>query len=315
MKLENDILKSLIGGGRLDNTKSNVYGECPYCGGNEFGISTKDNHLFGCFRKSQCGETGNIFKLLRKIGREDLLKEEVIKLGEQLEIELGKKPGGEEDYDLETPKVSPPIGFRRVKANEYLENRGFTNFDKYVVGTTTLDKQYRDRVIFLIEEDGETKGFLGRGTNKDIEPKYKNSKSNFAKLLGGIEEITEETDTLILVEGILDKVGVDKLLKLDHQDKIKCCCTFGAKVSVYQILKMKMFDIKHIILFYEADVIGVIQNHAFKLEQEFGKVTIILPPEGKDPGDINEKEMQKSMEKRFSPVDFYRKKLNIIKLK
>ncbi len=315
MKLDLDILKSLIDGGRYDNDKKNVYGVCPYCGGNEFGVSTQDNHLFGCFRKSQCGVTGNIFKLLKKLDREDLLEAEVIRLGEKLDIELDRNEKDEADYELTSPSIKPPIGFRRVTKNEYLEKRGFTSFDKYTVGTTLLDKAYKNRVIFLIEEDGEVKGFLGRGVSDDVKPKYKNSKSDFAKLLLGIEEIEESTHTLILVEGLLDKDNVDKLLKLDEQSEIKCCCTFGAKVSVYQIIKMKMFNIKNILLFYEGDVIGIIQNYAFKLEKEFEKVSIILPPEDKDPGDINLEEIEESLEKKYSPMYFYRKKLNIIKLK
>lgn len=315
MKLSLDILLSLIDGGFLDNNKTNVYGKCPYCEGSEFGISTKDGHQFGCFRKSQCGVTGNIYKLLKKLDREDLLEEEVIKLGEKLDIELDKNEKDEIDYELTLPTIKAPIGFRRVMKNEYLESRGFGSFDKYKVGTTILDKKFRDRVIFLIEEEGEIKGFLGRGVNEDVKPKYKNSKSDFAKLLEGIEEIEEDTNTLVLVEGILDKINVDKLLKLDEQSEIKCCCTFGAKVSIFQIIKMKMFNIKNIILFYENDVIGMIQNYAFKLEKEFENVKIILPPEDKDPGDINLEQIQISLSKKYSPMDFYRKKLNIIKLK
>lgn len=313
MKLDTDILMSLIDDARFDMSRTNIYGKCPYCGGDEFGISVKDNHLFGCFRKSQCGETGNIYKLLKKIGRQDLLEEEVIKLGEKLEIELDKKE--EEEFNLSLPTIHPPIGFRRVTENQYLDERGFVDFDKYKVGVTKLDPKFKDRAIFLVEEDGELKGFLGRSIKDEIKPKYRNSKSDFAKLLLGMEEIEEETHTLILVEGLLDKVNVDRLLNLDQQSQIKCCCTFGAKVSLFQIFKMKMFDIKNIILFYENDVIGVIQKYAFKLEQEFEKVEIILPPKDKDPGDINKEEMDASLEKRYVPMDFYRKKLNIIKLR
>lgn len=314
MKLEEDILKSLIQGARYDSSKKNIYGVCPWCGGNEFGISIKENHLFGCFRKSQCGVTGNIFKLLKKLGRQDLLKEEVVKLGEKLEFELGKK-AGDEDLDINVATIRPPIGFRRVMSNKYLEDRGFTEFEKYEVGTTMLDRKFKDRTIFLIKEDGEVKGYLGRATKEGMQPKYRNSTSDFSKLLGGIDEIEEETQTLILVEGLLDKVNVDRLLKLDQQSEIKCVCTFGAKVSLIQIVKMKMFNLKNIILFYENDVIGAIQGYAFKLEKEFEKVEVILPPENSDPGDITEEELHKCMSKRFSPTSFYRKKVNIIRLK
>jgi hypothetical protein len=315
MKLELDILKSLLEGPHFDHRKKNLYAKCPKCGFSEFGISIDDNHWFGCFRKSQCGFKGNIIGFLKYIGREDLLQEEVIRLGEKLDIDIDKKDGGEESYELSLPTINAPIGFRRVTSNKYLEERGFSSFDKYKVGMTTLDKAYRDRVIFIIEEDGEVKGFLGRGISDDIKPKYKNSSSDFAKLLGGVEEIEEDTHTLVLVEGILDKENLDKLMKFDEQSEIKCCFTFGAKVSIYQIIKMKMFNIKHIVLFYEGDVIGIIQKYAFELEKEFEKVSIVLPPEGKDPGSINVEEAEGSLFNKYSPMHFYRKKVNIIKLK
>lgn len=314
MKLEEDILKSLIQGSRYDSGKKNIYGTCPWCGGHEFGVSVKENHLFGCFRKSQCGVTGNIFKLLKKLGRQDLLKEEIIKLGEKLEFEIDKVKE-EEVLELNTPTVKPPIGFRRISSNSYLESRGFTGFDKWQVGMTVLERRFKDRVIFLIREDGEVKGYLGRAIKDDMSPKYRNSENDFSKLLGGIDEIEEETHTLILVEGLLDKENTDKLLKLDNQSGVKCVCTFGAKISLIQIVKMKMFNIKKIILFYENDVIGVIQKHAFRLKQEFESVKIVLPPAGKDPGDITKKELTRCLEKEYSPMDFYRKKVNIIRLK
>lgn len=315
MKLSIDVLKSLIINSFVDRDKSNIYGDCPFCGGSEFGISTKENHLFGCFRKKKCGVTGNIFTLLKKIGRQDLFQQEVVRLQDKLEFELtGEKYSENIDYDLNLPTIRPPLGFRRIFENSYLQERGFDSFHKYEVGITTIERSYKDRVIFLIRENGEVKGFLGRGVRNDVKPKYKNSSSDFAKLLLGIEEVDEETSILILVEGLLDKENVDKQLKLDEQSEIKCCCTFGAKISIFQILKMKMCGIKNIILFYENDVIGKIQNYAFGLEQEFEKVSIVLPPQDKDPGSMNLEELQQSLRSPFTPIDFFRKKIHIINL-
>lgn len=316
MKLSIDILKSLINNSFIDRDKDNIYGECPKCGFGEFGISTKDNHLFGCFRLNKCGFKGNIFTLLKHIDRQDLLEAEVIRLGDKLEFELidGKREEEEKDYDLSLPTIKPPLGFKRIMSNEYLKNRGFNSFDKFKVGTTVIERSFRDRVIFLIEEEGEIKAYLGRGVNKEVKPKYKNSTSDFAKLLLGVEEVTEDTKTIILVEGLLDKENVDRQLKLDDQDEIKCCCTFGAKISIWQILKMKMCGIEDIILFYENDVIEKIQNYAFVLKQEFEKVQIILPPENKDPGDMTLNEIKESLLVKYDPVSFFRKKMPIITL-
>lgn len=314
MKLELDILKSLINNSYVDRDKRNVYGECPNCGHSEFGISTKDNHLFGCFRLSKCGFKGNIYTLLRKIERLDLLEEEIVRLDEELKVELGEEIEKESTPILELPKINPPLGFRRVYENEYLDSRGFKGYHRHKVGVTKIERKFRDRVIFLIEEGGEVRGFLGRSINDSKKPKYKNSSSDFSKLLYGIEEVNENTHTVILVEGLLDKDNVDEELKLDKQDEIKCCCTFGAKISATQILKLKICDIDNIILFYENDVIDKIQNYAFTLDREFKTVRIALPPQDKDPGNMKLSEFQVALSNTYSPVEFFRKKIKIINL-
>src|ERR1035437_2721176 len=140
MKLNLEVLKSLIEQSSLDYKKKNVVGKCPYCGHNEFGISIENNHLFGCYRKGKCGETGNIFKLLKKLNRLDLIEhadnvtlpstshlEDIIT---QKKIEL-----------KQLPEIKPPLGWRQVYYHPYLEERGFTQDDymNYSVGTTKLD--------------------------------------------------------------------------------------------------------------------------------------------------------------------------------
>lgn len=315
MKLELDILKSLINNGYTDRDKRNVYGECPNCGHSEFGISTGDNHLFGCFRLSKCGFKGNIYTLLRKIERLDLLEEEVIRLDEELNIELKEdRKQTEEIFAFELPKIDPPLGFRRIFENKYLDSRGFKGYDRHKVGITKIEPKFKDRVIFLIEEEGEIRAFLGRGVNDSIKPKYRNSSSDFSKLLYGLEEINEDTNTVILVEGLLDKDNTDEQLKLYQQDEIKCCCTFGAKISTIQILKLKICGVKRIILLYENDVIDKIQNYAFILNREFEKVEIALPPENKDPGNMKLSEFQLSLKNTYNSVEFFRKKMKIINL-
>ena len=94
MKLKLETLKSLFPNSFLDYHKENLMTQCPWCGISEFGISLKDNHTFNCFRKAKCGETGNIYKLLKKIDRVDLLGFdgiESIKYDERLENIIEKK--------------------------------------------------------------------------------------------------------------------------------------------------------------------------------------------------------------------------------
>ena len=96
MKLKLETLKSLLPNSFLDYHKENLMGICPWCGVNEFGVSLKDNHTFNCFRKKRCGETGNIYKLLKKLNRLDLLGNngiESIKYDARLENIIEKSTG------------------------------------------------------------------------------------------------------------------------------------------------------------------------------------------------------------------------------
>ena len=108
MKLSIEILKSLLEEVHIDYSGENLYTKCPKCGFSEFGISTKENHLFGCFRLNKCGFKGNIFTFLKYIERQDLLEAEVIRLGDKLEFELidGKRED-KKDYDLSLPTIDP----------------------------------------------------------------------------------------------------------------------------------------------------------------------------------------------------------------
>ena len=49
---------------------------CPFCGEDEFGVSLGEFHPFRCFRGSNCGEVGNIFKLLTHLDRRELLDDQ-----------------------------------------------------------------------------------------------------------------------------------------------------------------------------------------------------------------------------------------------
>lgn len=309
IKLDINTLKSLINNSHQRG--NNIIGECPYCGKSEFGISIEEGHMWGCFRKHKCGETGNIYKLLRKVGRTDLIKgTSVIDLTEKLNYELGVK---EEGVDLSLPIISPPIGFKRVFENEYLNLRGFVEYKEYRVGVTNLDERLKDYIIFLIEEDSQIVGYVGRNM-KGEEPKYSNSITDFSKTVFGLDEIDEEDDTAILCEGIFSKLQTDRYLKKIKKEGIKCLCTFGGKVSIEQILKIKNKGINKCILFFEADIINQIKKHSFVLDKYF-ETEIMLPPPDKDPDDINFEEFIGSWDGRIKSFSFFLEKVQILKIK
>lgn len=330
MQLSLETLKGLFPNSFLDQHKENLMAKCPWCNYQEFGIELAKNHRFNCFRKSKCGESGNVFKLLTKIGRTDLLGNfgiESLKYDERLENIIDKKI--ERNLDLSVPKISAPIGWKRVYSNYYLENRDFELFDKFEIGTTKLDLKLKDHVICLIKECGELKAYVARITKskeeiKDLEEKigkrvsrYRNSPNvDFTKLLEGIDEITVNTHTVIIVEGFFGKEAVDRHLKLDDQDEVKCCCTFGAKLSEEQIFKLQLKGIKHIILFFDIDVINKIKKYAMQYLHEFETVKIIHSDNpDKDPADLTYDEMIKIYNNKIDPVNFHLNKVQVLNLK
>lgn len=342
MKLKLEQLKSLFPNSFLDYGKNNLMAICPFCQKNEFGIELADNHRFNCFRKAKCGETGNIYKLLKKIDRLDLLGNngiESIKYDERLENIIESKIESN-TFDLSIPTIKPPLGFRRIYSNFYLESRDFEAFEKYEVGITKLEPKLKDHVIILIKENNEVKGYVARialtkdklkelekklsiKNEKEIKvPRYKNSKEvDFTKLLGGYDEISENTHTVVLVEGLFGKEAVDRHLKLDDKDEVKCCTTFGAKVSSEQIFKLQLKGIKHLILFFDIDVINKIKKYTLEYLHEFESVKIIYTSKKntdgsyKDPGDIDYEEMISVYNNKIDPIKFHFDKVQVLNLK
>lgn len=336
MKLTEDKLQELLGKGTFDDKHENLFVDCIWCGGKEFGISLKENHVFNCFRKAKCGITGNVFTLLKKLERFDLLSNngtESIRYSDKL-INIIEQKVIENKFDLTIPTIQLPLGFKRIYSNFYLENRDFDSFHKYEVGTTKLFRKLRDHVIIVIREQGEIKGYIARlalnsKQHKELEqklerriPRYRNSESDFGKILVGYDEIKEDTETVILVEGLFGKEHVERILGIDGADcGIKCCSTSGAKISEEQIFKLQLKGIKKITLFFDIDVINKIKKIALKLMNEFDEVKIVVSTfkdergNDKDPADLTEEEMFEVFKNEKDPIEFYLNKVHIMKLK
>ncbi len=326
MKLSEEVLRSVLSNVTLDHKGKNLYGTCPYCQYNEWGISLDDGHLFSCFRKSKCGETGNIFKLLKHLNRLDLLQgyKKEINYSEKLENKLNSSIV---EIDLSLPIVKMPIGFRRINSHPYLEEREFSSYHKVPIGTTFLDPDFKNYIIFIIEDNKEIKGFVGRHQwskekidkfNKQTEGKkirrWNNSETDFSKLLGGYDEITDRTEEVILVESLFVKDRIDRLLELDTDDTLKCCCTFGAKISKEQVLKLQLKGIKRIIILFDNDAVKKIQKHSVELMTEFKSVQVAFSDQ-EDLDNLDFEKLYNLIVNSKSPTEFYFSKLPLISLK
>jgi len=325
--------------------------ECPWCGkgdehlGIRFNTPTAkyNNHIsFHCFK---CDEKGGEFKLLRAIGQANIIKDgEYIDHSKKLEkrvvvmdVDHSKK------INLKSPKRIAPIGFKRIDYCDYLDSRGFEpwQYELYNVGKTSLDYRLKDYVIFLIKEKGIIKGNVSRSIkskewiksfnenvktfNKKRPPgekkklkylRYRNDEAEFDKLLMGIDEVNKGTKVAILVEGIMDKANVDKLLKLNLDSSVKCLCTFGKKISDEQILKLREWglNISTIILIYDPDAVEDSKTEGYRLKQVFKKVLIGFTSEN-DPGDVDLEELNYIIDTAEPPLNFKINKIQKKKLR
>lgn len=330
MKLSISKLQSLFPNSTIDKRGKYLKTLCPVCGNDSFTISTEDNHLSGCNKKNKCGVVFNIYTLAKLLGKlSELNIEGDVGLIEKLENKLFVK---EIELDLSLPKVSMPVGWQRVFKHDYLDARGFTAYNKYKVGITNIDPRLKKNyVIFCLEEDGETKGYIGRHIwskseiDKENEKRkklgikeilrYVNSNTDFSKLLMGYDEIKEGiTKTIICVEGVFDKFNIDKILNLDNQDEVKCNATFKCHISEEQIIKWKQKGIETLILFYDSDVIKQIKETAASVNLHF-KTLIAFNEQGDDAGDISEIQFKIVINNLKSVNDFIINKINSNKLK
>lgn len=303
-------------------------GDCPYCfAKDKFGVKFdsfyqgKKISSFNCFH-GDCKMHGVVYNLLKDFNRLDLVSIKFVDIFKHLEEK--KIVFEEKDIDCSIPECELPLGYKRVYSHPYLKDRGFDErfFKIHNIGIALLDPHIgKDYVVFLIEEDNKCVGWVKRSIFskeyiKKLEVSGKkvlrwgNSKgTDFEKCIYGIEECTEETDTMILVEGITSKQNVDKLLNLYDRDDIKCGCTFGKKISIFQIKKLLDYGIKMIILLFDTDAINQSKTYSIELEKYFEVAVGFIKNYEKDPGDLNIVELESVLSNLESPLNYSINKL------
>lgn len=309
------------------------YFPCPFCGGggDKFGIKVdQTGGAFNCFR---CGTKGSIFKLLSKVNRLDLISKEGdnFTFKDKLEDYLITSSITEEDLSCE--EVPLPIGFKPIVEDLYLRNRGWESWQYQALKAgTSLDPRLRDMITFLLFEEGKCIGYLSRSKRskewhkKNLENakkglcrlvlRYDNSAgTKFEKVVGGIDEIVEgETKTVILVEGIMDKANTDKVLELYKSSEVKCCFTFGCKLSDVQMLKLLRKGVDNIILLYDPGTIQQVKTTSLKLTKYFN-ISIGEIIGDKDPGEMDICDFEKVFVSLKNPIEYYLDRVELIKLK
>ena len=293
--------------------------DCPYCNKKGHFYINRTNYFWDC---KKCKESGGIRKLLSHFNVLDQYLHKTLRL-DKLTLLAEHIPEIEEMLISSLPKKNPPRGYKRTYDNPYLKERGLTtnDFYKYNIGTSTTSTKLQDYVIMLIEENGECKGYVSRCTLPKSEIlelgllRYRNSSgTKFNSLLFGYDEIGRGTKTVIIVEGVFDKMRLDNILETHKSQELKVVCTFGNKVSENQMNKLRITGVEKIILFYDLDAVEEMKRNAPKLKKHF-ELKIACLVDGKDPGDAPVDEVIEALCNEYEPNVFFYEKCNGRKIK
>lgn len=293
---------------KKETRKGQYVATCPLCGKEDHFYISKYTQMWDC---KKCGASGNIQKLLRYLDKTYLLGGSTIEDKETLQSIKQYLEESANEVELEDlPRVRMPLGWKVSKeSNSYLKGRGITPADcvRYNIGETRLLDKYKNYALIPIYDDKVIRGFIGRYEAKHVPDdvlRYNNSiGTKFSQLLFGYDEITEHTTTVILVEGVFDKISTDKHLDLWSSDEIKCVCTFGKKISDEQIEKLKRKGILNVILLYDFDAIKDMKKYGLLLEQDF-LTTITFTNGKKDIDECTKEEALEVFANCRSPRDF-----------
>lgn len=307
-KIDDTDLRDLLINPKL-NRRGQYICDCPFCNKASHFYISKETQMWDC---KKCGEYGSIYKLLKQVGKTYLLggatieeRETLTSLREWLKNELE-----EDEVTLkDLPVIKMPAGWKVSRAStKYLRERGITPADcvRYNIGATSLYRKFDNYVLIPIYDGGKIRGYLGRYGAKSVpndKLRYNNSVgTEFSELLFGYDEITENTQTVILVEGIFDKIAVDKVLHLWDDEEIKCVCTFGKKISPEQSKKLRLKGVTNVILLYDFDAVKDIKKYGLELEKYF--VTSITYTTKKDIDECNPQEALEVFSELKKPREF-----------
>ena len=292
--ISDEDLRSIIKVDSLTRTGQYIC-TCPFCGKDKHLYINKKTQMWDC---KKCQRTGSIFKLLKELGKTYLIGEQTIEqtdvlksIRTQLEEELNQ------DEELKPlPVRRMPLGYKVGREGMYLRNRGISieECKRYGIGYTRLTPSMSKYVIIPIYDNNKVRGYIARYADKkvpDDKLRYNNSKgTDFASLLFGYDEIVaDETSTVIIVEGVFDKIAVDRCLELWSNPDIKCVCTFGKKISDVQIKKLLKKKVTNVILSYDFDALKEIKKYALELDHFFNtKVAVCMSKKDIDECSIEE---------------------------
>lgn len=339
LRIETDFLIAEISrelGAKRDGGNKNLIARCPFCGkegkyGIYIGKQTPRrkpfmSHCFSCGRSTQTLET-----LLEAIGRPDLMITPTVDLSAPLDSNLLFPLETEDEIDDSLGIVELPDFYTRCFTHPYLKSRGFVydDYEYFPVGTSgRLNFRFNDYVIFPVIDGGDTVGYVARHTwsKEEIDThnrkakrtggyqirRFNNSTENdFIKLLYNYDAVIEdETEVVIIVEGIFDVVALTRKLELYDNPHIAVVATFGKKISQTQIYKLQSKGVRTVVIGYDGDAVSTIKQAATELTTYFDVFIADIPDATKDWQDLSFDEIFEIFSERLrTPIEYKLSKL------
>ena len=316
---------------KRDGGNKNLICRCPFCGKDgKFGIYIGKETLRKKPFMSHCFSCGRsiltVNHLLEEIGRVDLIITPTVDLTSELDTQLLFPLEQEEEIDDSLDIIELPDFYRRVFTHPYLQSRGFVfdDYEYFEVGTTRgLSRRFDDYVIFPIIDEDDVVGYVARHlwSKNEIDSynrkakvrgdyqirRFNNSIQNdFVKLLYNYDAVIEnETDTVIIVEGIFDVVALTRKLELYDNPHIAAVATFGKKISQIQIYKLQRKGVKTVVLGYDGDAVTATKQTATELSNYFDVLIADIADPTRDWQELTDEEIFEIFAERLkTPLEY-----------
>lgn len=241
----------------------------------------------------------------------DLMVSQTADIAAPLNLHLLEEDEAEEIDDGLVP-VELPDFYKRTFRHPYLQRRGFRfdDYEYFPVGMTgRLNPRYADYVVFPVIDDCTVVGYVSRHTwpKEDIDAhnrkarhsggykilRYRNSTENdFSKLLYNYDAVrVDETDTVILAEGIFDVIALTRGLELYDNSHVAAVATFGKKISDVQIYKLQSKGVRTVVIGYDGDAVESVKRTAERLKPYFEVFIADIADAAKDWDELTEPEI------------------------
>lgn len=304
---------------------------CPNCNSyDKFGILfLEKGGVAHCFKDDY---STSLNKYLKTIGRSDLIDyEKSISLRGSLSPLVDEK----EEVSLKVGKVNLPLGFKRIYYDDYLEDRGFEpwQYNYFNVGVST-ERRLKDCLVFLIKDkDNNTIAWLSRSKlskswheqnlkdykagKASLKLRYNNSENtDFSKILLGENELDENTESVILTEGVFDKANVDRCFNLRENKQLKCCATFGNSLTTEQAQILINHGIENLFFGWDFGTVSSTQHSTMKIANQFRSIKVMqFKDKLIDAGDAEKYYLLDLFKNSVDYFHFYKGRIGELKLK